>query len=123
MLTALRVNEFAQLGDRTIGTAPPLIFQLFTDRSKPRFVSSDGQAIFTIARAAIFSGETEIFDALEQKLAWIFMNYGDWEIDEPEAQVMDNQLESIKVFIRPRERANENEEFEMIGRLSTMFAH
>lgn len=53
MFTAIRVNELARLGDLTVGTSPPLAFRLFTDPSKPRSVSSDGQVSFTVARAAV----------------------------------------------------------------------
>ena len=122
MMKAMQLSELAQLGDRTIGTTPPLRLRLLADPSKPRTVAPDGEAMFTIGDAKIFCGDEEIVDPLEQRIAWIFMQYGDWQCSEPEARLSGETLEAIEFVWTPRERANEGERFEMIGTLSAMFS-
>ena len=48
MLTALRVNELSSLGDRTIGTRPPLRLRLTMDQARTGPVDADGQVVFSI---------------------------------------------------------------------------
>ena len=119
--TASRVSEMARIGDLTVGTTPNLSLHLYTDPSKPRSVEGDGRAPFTVERTAMFSGEKEITDPLEKKIAWILIQYGDWPSDEPAFRIVDNELVAIEIA-NPRERANEGENFEMIGTLSRVFA-
>jgi hypothetical protein len=122
MFKAVRVNQFAELGDMTIGTTPPLKFRLVVDTSKPRQVADNGEVRFTIERAAFYSAETEVTSPLEQKIAWILADIGDWECSGSEAHIFDGKLDAIEMVWTPRERANPHERFEMIGTLSTMFS-
>lgn len=122
MFQAMRVNEFSLLGDLTIGTKPPLRFRLLVDPAKPRSVGPDGVVSFTIERAALYSADTEIVDPTEQSIAWILMNLGEWECSKPRAFISDDLLDAIELEWNPRERANPNEAFEMIGTLSSMFS-
>jgi hypothetical protein len=122
MFKAVRVNEFARLGDITIGTTPPLRFRRVVDKSKPRTISPSGEVALTFAGAALFCGDTEITDTLEQNIAWIFMRFGDWVCSKPQAILSGNQVDAIDLIWTPRELANEHENFEMIGSLSSMFS-
>ena len=122
MFKAVRVNQLAALGDRTIGTTPPLKFRLIVDKEKPREIKANGQVLFTIARAAFYSGEKEIMDPVEQQIAWMLADLGDWECEGPTPEISDGKLDAIELVWTPRERANPYENFEMIGTLSTMFS-
>jgi hypothetical protein len=122
MFEAVRVNEMGRLGDRMIGTKPPLKLRLFADKSKPRSVSPEGEVNLTISHAATLSGDTEIADPVERDIAWIFMQFGDWESAGPEALMTGSDPDAIEFVWTPHERANEPEEFEMVGTLSSMFS-
>ena len=122
MPKATQVNEFAQLGDRTIGTRPPLKLRLIIDQAKPRTIGPDGIVSFTIERAALYSAGTEITDPTEQNIAWIFMNLGDWDCSESIPVISGDMLDAIELEWQPRERSNPHENFEMIGTLSSMFS-
>jgi len=122
MLEAMSVNQMAMLGDRTIGTAPPLKFCLHADKTKPREIKADGEVAFTTSRAAFYSGDTEITDPVEQNIAWILADVGSWACEGPLARIDEGQLEAVELIWTPIERSNPNERFEMIGTLSTMFS-
>lgn len=85
MLTAIKINELGSLGDMMIGTKPPLRLRLATDPARVTPVADDGTVKFTIANVQVFCGEEELIDPIEREIAWIFMNYGDWGVTEPEA--------------------------------------
>ncbi|WP_454649210.1 hypothetical protein [Bradyrhizobium liaoningense] len=122
MFKAAPLNEMARLGDRMIGTKPPLRLRLFADKSKPRSISAEGEASLTVSHAAVFCGNIEITDPVERNIAWILMEFGDWECGEPQASMSGSELNAIQFEWMPRERANERETFEMIGTLSSMFS-
>jgi hypothetical protein len=122
MFKAVRVNQMAALGDRTIGTTPPLRFRLSADPGKPREIGADGEVPFTIKRAAFYSGDKELTDPVEQNVAWMLADLGDWECDGPSAQISDGKLDALEFVWTPRERSNPGRNFEMIGTLSTMFS-
>ncbi|MCW1990976.1 UNVERIFIED_ORG: hypothetical protein M2425_002428 [Bradyrhizobium japonicum] len=122
MFKAAPLNEMARLGDRMIGTKPPLKLRLFADKTKPRSLSADGEAALTVSHAAVFCGDTEITDQVERNIAWILMEFGDWECGDPGAAMNGDELRAVEFQWTPRERINEPEEFDMIGTLSSMFS-
>jgi hypothetical protein len=122
MFKAVPLSELACLGDRMIGTKPPLKLRFIADTSKPRSLSPTGEVALTIARAAAFCGDIEITDPIERSIAWIFMQFGEWVCGEPQALMTGNKVDAIELEWMPRERANEGEDFEMIGTLSSMFS-
>jgi hypothetical protein len=122
MLKAAVVSDLGEIGDRTIGTTPPLTLRLTVDPTKDRSIAEGGEAKFTIGDAKLLCGGKEITNPTEQAIAYMFMQYGDWEGGEPIAIISDDELAAIDFKWTPRERSNEGENFEMIGRLSTMFA-
>ena len=122
MFKAVMVNELAALGDRTIGTKPPLKLRFVADPSKPRSVGADGETPFTIGDVEMFSGQDRITDLVEREIAGIFMQYGDWECSEAIPILSGNELDAIEFTWSPREPANEGQGFEMIGTLSSMFS-
>ncbi len=120
MLNSMKVNELGELGDRTIGTRPPLRFRLLADPDKPSALTPDGTANFTIGGVQMFCGEEEILDPTEREIAWIFMQHGQWEANDPEAELDGDRVKAIEYRWEPVERQNQG--FEMIGTLSRMFA-
>ena len=120
METAIYKNELSRLGDRMIGTRPPLRLRLTADPKRTSAIAPDGTVEFTIARAQLYCREDEILDPVEQQIAWIFMQYGDWEtISTP--QLQGDQLKEVECLCQPRERANGQLDFEMIGTLSRIY--
>lgn len=122
MLKAAVVSELGEIGDRTVGTTPPLTLRLMVDPTKDRSIAEDGEAKFTVGGAKLLCGDKEITNPTEQAIAWMFMQYGDWEGEEPTAIISDDKPEAVDFNWTPRERSNEGQNFEMIGRLSTVFA-
>ena len=120
MLTSMKANELGELGDRTIGTRPPLRFRLLADPEKSSAMAPDGTANFTVGGVQMFCGDDEILDPTEREIAWIFMQHGQWEEREPEAELEGDRISAVEYRWEPIERQNEG--FEMIGTLSRMFA-
>ena len=59
-------------------------------------------------------------DPVENHIAWIFMQYGEWKEIGPARLLEGNQLKAIELRWVPVEQANEG--FEIIGNLSQIFA-
>jgi len=120
LVTAMKANEFAQLGDRTIGTRPPLRLRLTADPARTDPIADDGTVRVTFGRTQIFCGGEEIADPIEREIAWIFMRHGDWEETGPEAIVDGARLDAIEFRWDPTERTDQG--FEFVGSLTRMFA-
>ena len=120
MARALKASELEKLGDRSIGTRPPLIIRLITDPEKTSAVAADGTVNLTIGDVKFFCGEDEILDPVERNVAWVLMLYGQWEEKDHEVELVGNTLKSIEIRWEPEDRVNDG--FEMIGTLSRMFA-
>jgi hypothetical protein len=117
---ALRFSELSALGDRVMGTRPPLMLRLAVDETKPNAVGPDGITPFTIAGVTFFCGGQEITRPVEKDIAWFFMNYGDWTEQTPQAVVEDGKLRAIEYIWEPEIKSNAS--FEFIGTLSRMFS-
>lgn len=122
MLRAIERNSMHVLGDAMIGTLPSLSLRLFTDPDKPRTVGPDGHASFTIKGAALFCEGNLIEDDIEKDIAWFLINYGDWPATQLPAEIEADQLIATGIGVAPDERANPNQQFEMIGVLSQMIS-
>ena len=83
MMEALVVNEFVRLGEVSIATRPPLRLVLRADLEKPRTVNAAGEAHFVIGSVHIFSGDVELIDARDRRLAEILFFYGEWPAEGP----------------------------------------
>ncbi|CCQ74244.1 hypothetical protein [Magnetospira sp. QH-2] len=120
LFQAMKANELARLGDRSVGTKPPLRLRLVPDPEKTSPISEDGSVNFTIGNVKVYCGDDEIVDPVEREIAWIFMQHGEWEESGPTPIVDGEELLSLEFVWEPVERSNEG--FEMIGSLSRMFA-
>lgn len=119
MQDAMKDNEMALVGDRMVGTVPPLTMKFFTERSKRRAGQADGPGKFTIARVALYSGEAEIRDRNERELAVFFMQYGGWPVQHLPAERDGGDLISFGVRAVPPGPVPYRE-FEILGALSSM---
>lgn len=121
MLSAMKVNEMNRLGDFSVGTTPPLILRIFTDKNKPRSVDSDGLGKFTIGSIDFLCCEKKIANKREQQYAFYFMLYGNWQSTEPVANIEDNKLISIDYIVEPEQRTP-HQNFELLGFISSMIS-
>ena len=120
MKDSLMRNELGRLGDRTIGTRPPLRLCFTADPAKTSSIASNGEVEFTIGNVQMYCDQLQIVDPIERQIAWMFMLYGEWEEAEPEPLVEGSRLKGIEFRWEPRSRNNVG--FETIGSLSRIFS-
>lgn len=120
-IDAMKVNEMSTLGDRSIGTTPPLVLRFVTDKEKPRSINSEGNVAFTIGAVELKCGKNTIEDDIEKTLAFQFMLYGRWPSSEPRAIIENNELLAIEFSAEPEEY-NEEQGFSILDSLSGMIA-
>ena len=119
---AMERDGMSILGDTMIGTLPSLTVKFLSDPTKPRAIDAAGHANFTIGDVQIYCGDELIEDDREKQIAWFLINYGSWHCDELPAEIENGDLISFEIRAAPIERANPNERFEIVGRLSEMIA-
>lgn len=120
LVHAFARNEFASLGDRMIATLPPLTLQLVGDTDeKAAIVAADGTVAFTIRDVRMYCAGNEITNKHEQDIAFRLMRYGKWSETETPAEIVNGRLVSVSFISRP-EPASENQQFEIVGDLSSM---
>ena len=89
-------------------------------RLKPARWEPDGRVTCTVGGVDVFCGDQEIVNPADQEIVWVFMQYGEWPSEEPEAVLDGDRLLAIEFRWVPRERINQG--FEFVGTLSRMFA-
>ena len=119
LLTAIKANELGRLGDRMIGSKPPLKFRLLADSAHPISEVTDGSVGFTIGDVQLFCGEEEINDPIEREIAWTLMLYGDWEVTDPEIVSEGGTTIGVEYQWWPSRRQKQG--YEIIGTLSQIF--
>jgi len=120
METAVRVSEMSRLGDRTIGTRPPLTVRLNTDPDRTSPISAGGTVSVTFGATQIFCHGVEVTDQVEKEIAWVFIEHGEWSEHGPRYVVHGDRLEAIEFWWAPEESTDQG--FEIVGTLSRMFA-
>lgn len=120
LATAVQANEMARLGDRMIGTRAPLRLHLSTNPERTSPIDADGTVSVTFDAAQLFCGDTAVTDPVEQEIASIFMQHGEWVADGPFADVDGDRLRAVEFTWAPEEVTDQG--FEMVGTLSRMFA-
>ncbi len=118
--TAYPVNELSSLGDRTIGTRPPLRLYLAMDQARTSRVDANGKVKLAISDVRIFCGDQELLEADDKEIAWFFIQYGDWQVRDPKPILDGDRLVAIELRWEPVEQTNQG--FEFVGTLSRMFA-
>lgn len=120
MITAMTVNELSELGDEGISTRGPLVMRLTANPDKPHFVDENGIAQFIVGKAQVFSEDRELLDPVDQQIAWILMNFGQWSVEGPLAMMDGERLLGVEFVYEPEEAAEQG--FDHVGTLSRMFA-
>ena len=119
-MQAMAANELGTLGDLKIGMKAPLCLRLIADPKKTNKLDADGQANFIIGGVKIFCDGVELSDTVDQQIAWLFLHYGVWEEGDMIPELEGKRVLWIDIESRPRE--SDNEGFDFIGNLSTVFA-
>jgi len=119
MTDALMVNEFGRLGDVSIFTKPPLRLVLGAAIDKPRTLSAEGLAEFIIGSAKIYSGDVELTDPRDRRLAEILFLYGEWPAEGPFAVMGDDGFAGVEIVATPEEPSDQG--FDGIGWASRIF--
>jgi hypothetical protein len=109
----------ASLGDYSVGTKFPLSMVMSADKLKPRSVRPDGSANFTISKVEVYCAGRLLENDIERRIASHLMFLGKWEY-ETEANVIDNQIESIEHRWTPG--VDHHQGFEIVDSLSGMFS-
>lgn len=120
MTSAVRGSEFGALGDCTIGTRPPLRLRLRMDAERTSPTASDGQVRFVVESVSLHCGGSEVTELVEQKIAWLLIQHGEWPSSDAIPVIEGDRLVALEFQWKPEERANED--FEIIGSLSRIFA-
>ena len=122
LLDAMKRNAMHLLGDRKIGTTPKIGLRLYSDPDKPYQRQKDEKIKFTIGQAKLFCGEDIVDSQKEQEILWMLINHGDWPIRQEPGEQDDHGIISVSFVGEPVERANPQEDFEIVGTLSTMIS-
>lgn len=120
MMTAVKVNELAAIGDQSLGLRAPLVLRLTMDPARTSDIDEDGRVLVTISKSQLFCDGKELLHPHDQQIAWTVMNYSDWETPAARAITEGNRLLAIEFESNPPELSYQG--FEMAGSLSRMFS-
>lgn len=120
MQEAVMANESGKLGEVIIMTRPPLRLVLDANIKMPRSLSPEGLAQFIIGAATMFSGDTELTDVRDRRLAQILFMFGEWQIEGPFARMDGEQIAGVEFVARPEEPSDQG--FDGIGWASRIFS-
>jgi len=122
MLNAMQRSRMTLLGDRMIGTIPLLALRLVGSPDSGHAGEREGEFLFRTASAELYCGNVLITDPTEQQIAWFLMNNGRWHVTDSEAEFDGERLIAARLVMTPIERANPEQDFEIVGRLSELIA-
>lgn len=122
MLHAMQRSRMTLLGDRMIGTIPILVLRLIVSPGSGHAGEREGEFVFRTASAELYCGKALITDPKEQQIAWFLMNNGRWRVTDSEAEFDGERLVAAKFLVAPLERANPDQDFEIVGSLSELIA-
>lgn len=120
-MRAMKTNEMCAFGDKQIATVPPIKICLSAFKGNEQPVDQDGNALFKTDAAVMFAGGGIVKNKLEQNLAFYFMMFSEWIESRSEPVIENGKLTGIIFQCEPREPV-ENQEFQMLGYLSSMIS-
>jgi hypothetical protein len=124
LVDAIAANEMSRFGDCLLGTKPPLIFRL---RVHPEGVvdESTGTVPVRIDKAELVSGGRTIEDELERSIAWYFLNFGRWEVEQELRFDTNGDPVAIDMVAQPEvvdAEQQAEQDFATVGMLSSLYA-
>ena len=120
MQEAVIANEFSRLGEVSIMTRPPLRIVLGAAKDRPHGVGDDDVANFIIGSVRVFSGERELVNSRDRKLAEVLIHYGEWSIEGPFALKDEQGFAGVQYVVEPEEPTGQD--FDGIGWASRIFS-
>ncbi|MEK8122674.1 hypothetical protein WOB59_06225 [Methylocystis sp. IM4] len=120
MKDALLANESERLGEVIIMTKPPLRLVLGAATDMPRSLSPEGLANFIIGSAKLFSGDVELIDPRDRKLAEVLLFYGEWSTEGPLAVTDGGEFAGVEFVATPEEPSDQG--WDGIGWASRIFS-
>jgi len=86
---------------------------------KPRALSADGLAEFVIGSAQVYSGNVELTDPRDRRLAEMLFLYGEWPAEGPLAIMGDDGIVGVEFVAAPEEPSDQV--FDAVGCASRIF--
>jgi hypothetical protein len=120
MMEAVVANEFGKLGEVMIMTKTPLRLVLGAATNMPCSLSSEGLANFIIGSANLYSGDVELTDPRDRKLAEVLFLYGEWFTDGPLAVTDGGEFAGVEFVATPQEPSDQG--WDGIGSASRIFS-
>lgn len=115
---ALACSEMSILGDCMIGTAPDLELHFLSNTGEEINISDLEQQPLNTLEIKIYCAGNEITDPLEKKIAFHFIQFGNW-LEKDVVQIIEkSKTVGVKFLYSPEYQEEPN--FAMIGTLSTM---
>jgi len=120
MKDAVLANESGRLGEVIIRTKPPLRLVLGAATDMPRSLSAEGVANFIIGSAKLYSGDVELTDPRDRKLAEVLLFYGEWSTEGPLAITDGSEFAGVQFVATPEEPSDQG--WDGIGWASRIFS-
>lgn len=124
LLGAFAANEMSRLGDCMLGTTPPLVFRLQVKQMggiEPR----TGEAQVEITDVDLMVNGRTLKDELERRIAWYFLRFGGWEVNQELQFESDGDVVAIDLIARPPvidDERQASQDFASVGMLSSLYA-
>lgn len=120
MKDAVLANESERIGEVIIMTKTPMRLVLGAATDMPRSLSPEGLAKFIIGSAKLYSGNVELTDVRDRKLAEVLLFYGEWSIEGPLAITDGGEFAGVQFVATPEERSDQG--WDGIGWASRIFS-
>lgn len=120
---AIKANQMARFGDRTIGTVPPLALRLEVEEVGER--TEPDTATIMIKDAQMLAAGRPILDEVEQRVAFLLFRFGGWPVEMPAELDAQGNLASVSLQAAPPEDVRdviERQGFAVVGALSSMYS-
>jgi len=122
---AIGASELGMLGDKMVGTTPPLVLTLFPDPADPLpTVNAAGTSSidFRVGGTEVSCAGRAIENKVEKSIAMGLMFLGGWESSEIPRVTADGQLTQVDYEFRPAEPDPIEQRFSMLAPLSSMYS-
>lgn len=84
-------------------------------------IGADGMVTVVFGESRFFSQDGELLEPQDREIAWMLMQHGQWEEQEPVPIIEENRLVAMEFSWAPAEESGQG--FDTVGPLSRLFAH